>query len=232
MHGVRWGRPDTLFSPAYWRAQAWFADIDGNAPWEHAFGTSLVEEVAACLLGGHGIPAEVGLAAFEVVRASGLLSGPPATAQQFLEVLSTPLHIHGRRVRYRFARQKSRYLSAAVEALDRGRPPEVPHTRFRDWLAAIPGIGPKTASWITRNWLGSDCVAIIDVHVHRAGLLAGFFQPRHRLPNDYRQMEQRFLRFAHAIGVKPALLDALIWRDMRTAGIYARDLVRAPALQA
>ena len=47
---------------------------------------------------------------------------------------------------------------------------------LRDWLLAIPGIGPKTASWIVRNRTGSSAVAIIDVHILRAGTSAGSVQ--------------------------------------------------------
>jgi N-glycosylase/DNA lyase len=228
MPGVTWGRCDTLFTPAYWRAQVWFWELEAAAPATHALGRTLAEEIAACLLGGHGIPAEVGLAAFEHLRNRGLLCGEPPDEVECYTVLCEPLQVGGRLVRYRFARQKSAYLSSALRALRGGGPPESSERGFRDWLISLPGFGPKTASWVTRNWLNSDAVAILDVHVHRAGLLAGFFLPRHTLPSDYEEMEERFLRFSRAIGVRPALLDALIWRDMRSAGDLARNLGRVP----
>ena len=79
----------------------------------------------------------------------------------------------------------------------------------------LPGIGPKTASWIVRNWLGSDDVAILDVHVLRAGILMGLFPEDCRLPKDYEVLEKKFLDFARAIQVRASLLDAIMWRDMR-----------------
>lgn len=232
MPGVLWGQYDTLFTPAYWRVQVWFWGLEGQLPRSHALGRSLAEEVAACLLGGYGIPAEVGLAAFEHLRERGLLGPEPPSTSQCYTALSEPLRLGARQVRYRFARQKSRYLSGALRTLAEAHPPSEGHQAFRDWLAAIPGLGPKTASWVTRNWLDSDAVAILDVHIHRAGLLAGFFLPRHTLPNDYAEMEERFLRFAHSIGVRPAIVDALIWRDMKCLGTLAHDLERARALRA
>jgi thermostable 8-oxoguanine DNA glycosylase len=80
---------------------------------------------------------------------------------------------------------------------------------------AIPGIGPKTASWIVRNWTGTDEVAILDVHVIRAGQLIGLFPKHIRLPRDYSALEARFLEFSHALKVRASLLDAIIWREMR-----------------
>ena len=36
-----------------------------------------------------------------------------------------------------------------------------------------------------------------------------------RLPRDYAKLEERFIAFANAIEVRPSLLDAVIWREMR-----------------
>jgi N-glycosylase/DNA lyase len=82
----------------------------------------------------------------------------------------------------------------------------------------LPGIGPKTASWITRNWLGSDAVAILDVHVIRACCLMGLFSEPICLRREYEVLECKFLQFAENIGVRAAMLDALIWREMRLLG--------------
>ncbi|MGK7863061.1 hypothetical protein [Falsiroseomonas sp. E2-1-a4] len=64
----------------------------------------------------------------------------------------------------------------------------------------LNGIGPTTASWIARNWLGAASVAILDIHVIRAGQLIGLFEQEVRLPRDYFGMERRFLDFAEAVG--------------------------------
>lgn len=227
MPGVRWGHPAECFTPAYWRTQAWFAELSGDTPRSHALGSTLREEVAACLLGGYGIPAEVGLAAFWRLRDEGLLErqGRDADAAALCRVLVRPLKVAGRRVKYRFARQKSEYLTAALNALDRESPPTDSELAFRDFFLSLPGFGPKTASWLTRNWLNSDAVAILDIHVYRAGLIAGFFERGHSLGRHYREMEGRLLAFARGIDVRPAVLDALMWNDMRKAGTLPRRLV-------
>lgn len=214
MDGVTWGEFDTFFTPAFWVVQAW---LDGNTKRYSTYrlGTTLREEVAACLLGGHGIPSEVGLAAYKAVRDKGLLSKDGLTLEELTATLKEPLEVGHKRVRYRFWRQKSKYLWESLQAISQNELPG-DHRAFRDWLISkLPGVGPKTASWITRNWLSSDEVAIIDIHIQRAGLQAGFFDKKLSVEKNYSEMEECFLRFAHAVGVRPAVLDTLIWRQMK-----------------
>jgi len=118
-------------------------------------------------------------------------------------------------VHYRFPRQRAQRLVEALRALQAQPPPTLDSRAFRDSLMAIKGIGPKTASWIARNHLGAKSVAILDVHVIRAGRIIGLFGKNERLPRDYHRMEERFLEFAQAIGACPAILDAVMWRAMR-----------------
>jgi thermostable 8-oxoguanine DNA glycosylase len=248
--GVPWGRFDTLFTPAFWRTQLWFAGlvklgddtvyedtVHPNSSFvtpNFALGTTLAEELAACLLGGYGIPAEIGLAAFQRVRTEALLARPRTTREalqsQLHQALSAPLCVGGRSVNYRFAKQRSEYLAGALHALDElDLDPEYPRA-FRNSLLRLPGIGYKTASWITRNHLASDQIAILDVHVLRAGRIAGYFPSSARVERDYLFLEQRFLEFAAALEVSAALLDAVMWDQMRNSSRavriagHARDL--------
>lgn len=225
IRGVRWGRFEELFTPAYWASQVWMR-CDKFTNTSHRLGKTLQEEVAACLLGGYGIPAEIGLAAYDAVRNEGLLSKPGITQNQYELVLTQPLCIHDHLVRYRFARQKARYLSQAMALLWAHSPQDRSDTDFRDWLLELPGIGLKTASWITRNWLDSDNIAIIDIHLYRAGLLAGFFKETDRVEKHYREMEASFIAFTHAIGARPSVLDAVMWLDMKIAGNLVQTLLK------
>lgn len=220
MEGVCWGRIDVLFTPAFWMVQAWL-DADRQRYARYKLGHSLQEEVAACLLGGYGIPAEVGLAAYWRLRDRGLLSGRPPSESVLTQQLSEPLEINDRRVRYRFARQRSHYLSVVLRALADEDVPDYRGRDFRNWLLQFPGIGHKTASWITRNWLNSDEVAILDIHVYRAGVIAGFFGKQDSVAAQYLDMEERFLQFARAIDVRSTILDTLIWGQMREAAVVA-----------
>ena len=97
---------------------------------------------------------------------------------------------------------------------------------LRHWLLTLPGVGPKTASWITRNWLNSDEVAIIDIHIHRAGLIAGFFSIDNVVHRDYAVMEVQFLEFSSRLGVRAAVLDALMWKHMRDSNSLAIRLIQ------
>ena len=82
-------------------------------------------------------------------------------------------------------------------------------------MLSFEGIGPKTASWIVRNHMGSDDVAIIDVHVLRACHRMKLFPNEISLPRDYRALEESFLNFANAIKVRASLLDAVMWVETR-----------------
>jgi thermostable 8-oxoguanine DNA glycosylase len=210
--GVTWGRFEEVFSPAFWAGQAWL-HAPGRRFESYRLGRTLREEMAACLLGGYGISAEVGLAAFESVRARGLLAGKPS-ARELDEALSSTLTIGARSVRYRFARQKSQYLADALARID-DVPSDARGRRLRDLLATFRGIGPKTASWITRNWCDADDVAILDVHVCRACEQAGVFASRMDPARHYYELESRFLQFAEALKVRASVLDNLIWNMMR-----------------
>ena len=150
--GVPWGRPDVLFTAGYWLTQYWMQE--GNFPDRcHRLGRTFVEEVAACMLGGHGIPAEVGLAAFERLRDRGLIAEPPPSAKVLCDSLREPMTLGGRQIVYRFWSQKARYLSATLKEL-KERPARLHSARLlRDHLLQFPGIGPKTASWIVATGL-------------------------------------------------------------------------------
>lgn len=222
--GMRWGNYAALFTPAYWKTMCWLADENNNYQ-SHRLGETLAEEIAACLLGGYGIPAEVGLGAFHRIKQCGLLSETPS-AKEIFEVLSQPLSFRNKPIRYRFAKQKSKYLSSALLALAHSDPPLDDDLKLRAWLLELDGIGFKTASWITRNWLHSNSVAIIDIHIQRAGLLMSLYHPKMSPAKDYIKMEAAFLDFADKIGVRASQLDALIWREMKCAGNLPLKLIR------
>jgi hypothetical protein len=78
---------------------------------------------------------------------------------------------------------------------------------------SLPGIGPKTASWIARNWLDADDVAILDIHIMRVGQVIGLFPLEQTVERHYMALEERFLRFAELLDVRASELDAIIWRD-------------------
>jgi N-glycosylase/DNA lyase len=224
MTGVMWGDHYALFTPAFWATMAWMETSGHHCP--HRLGQSLKEEVAACLLGGHGIPAEVGLAAFYRLRQKGLFDEPVPSEEAIFKQLSRPLQVGRRSVRYRFARQRATFVSEALKTLRCSVPPLQNDVEFRNWLMELKGIGPKTASWITRNWLDSDHVAIIDIHIHRAGLIMGLYDDRQSPSRNYFDMESKFLDFAHRIDVRPSRLDALIWRQMKDAGSIALEVLK------
>jgi thermostable 8-oxoguanine DNA glycosylase len=211
--GVAWGKVEAFPSPAYWAYQVMARRIEARSI-NYRLGRTLREEVGACLLGGHGIPARVGLLAFEHLRGKGAFDVSSPDEETLKEWLSEPMEVDGRSIRYRFAAQKARYLAAALESLTNEQPPQDSGLALRNWLTKIPGVGYKTASWIARNWLSADDVAILDIHILRAGALAKFLDAELTVERHYLLLEQQFLKFSNALGVKASELDAVIWWEM------------------
>ncbi len=223
--GVPWGRCDHIFTPAFWYFRSAIANNDGLYQF-HRLGSNLFEEVAACLLGGFGMPADVGLAAFNRLRDRNLLR-PGVEEVSINRALSEPLPVSGKTTRYRFPNQKARYVSRALDRLGAESFPVDDEIEFREKLRSLEGIGFKTASWITRNFLNSDRVAILDVHILRAGLLAGIFRPSHDVTRDYPELESRLICFANGLGVRLSQLDAVMWFEMRKLGWLALQTLAA-----
>jgi len=213
MPGVHWGLVEAFPTPAYWAFQVMARRIEARSI-KYRLGATLREEVGACLLGGHGIPARVGLLAFEHLKAKGAFADTTPDEATLHSWLSEPMQVDGRQIRYRFAAQKARYLAAALSQLSSEPSPHQSGRALRDWLTRIPGIGYKTASWVARNWLDADDVAILDIHILRAGVFAKFLDPELTVERDYLALEQQFLNFSRALGVRPSELDAVIWYEM------------------
>lgn len=216
---VRWGDVGSPMSAAFWYSQVWF-DRRNRQFAPRPLGRNLVEEVAACLLGGYGMPAELGWAAFLAVGQAGLLERVPSTSE-ILDVLSRPLRVGDETRRYRFAERKSRYLAGCLARLRSDDVPLDP-LELRDYLTTLPGIGLKTASWVVRNRYACDDVAILDVHVVRLCKALGVFPATADPQRQYREMEKRFVALARAMKVGAAHLDNLIWHNMK---IYGRAIM-------
>lgn len=182
-----------------------------------------MEEVSVCLLGGYGMPAELGLAAFKRLRTRGMLDGS-ACPSDIENELSLPFDVFGKPRKYRFARQKSQYLSRSLEMLRNAQVPSEPKM-LRDYLTTLPGVGPKTASWAVRNHYGSDDVAILDVHIVRAGIEFGLFEVDTDPSRNYYELENRLLMFCAAIEEPISFLDAIMWDYMRRIGPTANRRV-------
>lgn len=220
LDNVQWGSVDAFPTPAYWQCQVIARKI-GACSVRYRLGRTLAEEAAACLLGGHGVPASVGLAAFERLHKLGAFSGEAPSEKQLEEWLREPLRVQQRQVRYRFAAQKARYLACAIP-LTRSAPAFATGKQLRDWLIRLPGFGPKTASWVARNWMDADDVAILDIHIMRVGQAMGLFPETLTVDRHYLELEELFLQFSQALDVRASELDAVIWYEMASSPTTAR----------
>lgn len=220
--GLAWGSFDEALTPAFWKTHCWIDELTG-ATATPRLGRTLGEELVACLLNSHGVKAEVAKAAFERLLATGMIdrAESPPSAEEVSEILRLPVHVGARSVRYRFPESRGRYISTALARLRSSPPPVDSSARMQSWLLSLPGVGTKTASWILRNLFPEARVAVLDVHIRRAGLLTGFLPPALAWRGSYSELEKAFLNFADDISVAPFVLDMVMWDRMRRLGKLA-----------
>jgi N-glycosylase/DNA lyase len=209
---TRWGRYDAFGTPAYWVDQTvrchYAERVGGLAAGD------LETEVVFCLLGGFGVTAESAAAAH--ARIAPLLAATELPEASEIEaVLREPLSPSG--ARYRFPRQRSTRIAAAIRAV-REEPVPTDASSLRRHLLRLPGVGPKTAAWIVRNYTGSDEVAIIDIWLVRMLSRNGVFPSEWDVRRDYPRYEEAFLSYAAQGSVRPAALDLCIWQQARRTG--------------
>ncbi|MFY7003549.1 8-oxoguanine DNA glycosylase [Acinetobacter pittii] len=227
--GLKWGAIETFLSPAYWAFQVYSQRLTGSKI-NYKLGTTLKEEVGACLLGGHGIPAQVGIAAYSHLKNKGIFSEIESSEQDIYNLLAEPIDLDGKKVKYRFARQKAKYLADAMDQLSQDIPSFKSGQELRNWLLNISGIGLKTASWIARNWLDADDVAILDIHILRAGILGGFFSKNLSIEKNYLELEEQFLTFSKGLGINASELDAVIWLEMMSSSTIVHELMNSSSI--
>lgn len=211
MPGLKWGNVFQLYTPAFWKLQ-YLITLPSAVDISHRLAPTLIEEIIMCILGGYGIPSEVGILAFNYLKQNNLLQRNVGFDNLY-KALASPIEVvPGRKIRYRFCYQKSTYIYRFLNREDLDEIPEMNDIMLRNWLLSIDGIGLKTASWITRNWTKSNKVAIIDIHLLRAGKLTGFFNKH---ISDYLKLEQQYLTFCEALEVEASDMDAIIWNYMK-----------------
>ena len=210
--GIKWGHFTQLYTPAFWKLQYILSDFS-SFNISHKLACNIIEEIVMCILGGYGIPSEMGIIAFDRLKERGLICSK-ASYKDIYDALSSPFDlVSGKQVTYRFFNQKSRYIYKFLSRNDLISIPDSDDILLRDWLLSVDGIGLKTASWVTRNWLNSNNVAILDIHVLRAGKLTGFFESE--VLSDYLRQERQYLEFCNAINVEASNMDAIIWSFMK-----------------
>ena len=218
--GIMWGLYGKLFTPAYWKAQYLLHSSPGLFAVHFKLGENILDEVVACILGGFGTRSEIGLAAYNRLKERKLIRNK-VPYQLIHEALTEPYLINNKPIHYRFPNQRAKFIYQFLERDDLDNIPLQNDIDLRKWLVCNNGIGPKTASWITRNFLNSDKVAIIDVHIFRALLLMGFYTRDYEIQRDYIKLEQIFIGFCHAIDVQPSKMDSLMWLQMKESNRMA-----------
>ena len=205
-----------MFSPSFWRFQHWVEiEIEPHkAPSCRLGDGGLLEEIIACLLGGHGLPAETSLAYFRKMKSTGFLCGT-RSLEEVMNFLSEPVFVGTTSRRYRFWKTKAKAIWSImsqhrnhIDALERSN---LPALQMRNKLAELPGIGLKTASWICRNWMDCDEMAVLDIHILRALSNLGCNIPSIQQPKHYLAAELQFLALAKSLQLPAKTLDLVIW---------------------
>lgn len=222
--GLKWGFCYQLYTPAFWKLQYLMNSFSKEND-AHRISSNIIEEIILCILGGYGIPSEMGNMAFGRLKDSGIITHGVAFEAVF-NALSQPFQISDNKfVKYRFSHQKAKYIHAFLNREDLDIIPEQDDLRLRNWLMTLKGIGPKTASWITRNWLRSERVAILDIHILRAGMITGFFTRNFNVVTEYYDLENKYLNFCHFLEVRPSDMDAIIWSYMKKNNKLALNIL-------
>ena len=141
------------------------------------------------------------------LKNQGVFSEIKSSEQEIYNLLSELIDLDGKRIKYRFAKQKAKYLANAMDKLSQDTPSFKSGQDLRNWLLNVSGIGFKTASWVARNWLDADDVAILDIHILRAGILGGFLSKNLSVERNYLELEEEFLSFSRGLGIKASELD-------------------------
>lgn len=224
---IKWGRMESIFTPAFWFSQVLMHHAKKDN-FVYKIGNNLEEEIVVCLLGGFGIKEELCLASFKALRQHKVIENiEQISIDEIKDILLNKVQINNKHVKYRYYNKKSEYIYNALIKLkkDNFEIKSFSDIELRNYLTTFQGIGLKTASWIVRNYLNSDNVAILDIHIYRAGVLTGFFDINDSIEKNYLLMEKKFLKFAKAINVKASELDVLIWSKIRILNYMVIELV-------
>lgn len=218
---INWNEAGKRFTKSYWEVQY---HLDDSSLCNFRLGSNLKEEVVACLLGGYGIKAELGLLAFHRLKNLRLIhEGVKLSVVE--KAISRPFRMNGKDVHYRFPHQKAKYITSFLQRTDLDELDSLCGSELRNRLMSVEGIGPKTASWIARNYKCCDDVAIVDIHIYRAGRLAGFVNSKWNIQKDYFKIEKSFLDFCHSINASPAKMDSIMWNQMKASNRRAIELL-------
>lgn len=218
---IDWVEAGRRFTKAFWTVQYHLCST--SLP-DYCLGTNLQEEVVACLLGGYGIKAELGLLAFHRMKNLRLIH-PGVNLEDIEKAISAPFRWNGKYVHYRFSRQKAIFIFEFLKRCDIHEFDYLCGRELRNRLLTVKGIGPKTASWIARNHGNCEDVAIVDIHIYRAGRLAGFVDKKWNLQRDYYRIEESFLDFCHSINALPSRMDCIMWNQMKESNKRAIELL-------
>ena len=121
------------FTKSYWEVQYL---LDDTTCANYKLGSNLKEEVVACLLGGYGLKAELGLLAFHRIKNLRLIC-QEASYEDIEDAISAPFKWEGRDIHYRFSRQKAKYIYGFLQRNDIDEMEMMSGARLRERLMTV-----------------------------------------------------------------------------------------------
>jgi N-glycosylase/DNA lyase len=216
--GVDWRGVWAEFGTEFERRAGLLAGVE-----EH----ELRRELLFCLLGGHGVPYELGRSATDVVARLDVFE-PTRDDDDLAELLFNqldapqfePRRVDGALRRYRYPARKAalivgcRNWLTGIQQLGCSLRELSCERERRRALCECPGLGLKSASWLLRNCGLAEDLAILDVHVLRVMTAAGRLGVA-KLPRDYERVEAAFVEWCNEIGAPAAGFDLMLWELSR-----------------
>lgn len=135
-NGIDWDEAGRLYTKDYWAVQY---RLDDNVYPSFRLGASLTEEVVACLLGGYGMKAEMGLWAFHRLKNMHLINRR-TTRVKLEEVIAQPFCVNGRELHYRFPGQKASYIYDFLQRNDISEMEMLSGSELRKRLLTVRGV--------------------------------------------------------------------------------------------
>ncbi|MCD6513001.1 MAG: N-glycosylase/DNA lyase [Thermoplasmata archaeon] len=115
----------------------------------------------------------------------------------------------------RFRHKKAAYVVEAVKKFDEVLEAiKMNEHASREWLVKnIKGMGYKEASHFLRNIGRAKNLAILDRHILKNMRLYGIIDevPSSMSEKKYKEIEKKFIEFAHMLGISPLHLDFILW---------------------
>ncbi|TXF82497.1 hypothetical protein FUA23_21805 [Neolewinella aurantiaca] len=206
MKRISWGSCETLFTPAYWKLQYHLDHAEEDFSINHRLSDCIYEEIVGCMLGLYEFQCEYRTEIFYRITHMGSKNWFRGNT-----VLNLILSIFPK-----FPTKRMQYITELISDKDSLHLTIDDDLKLRSQLLQVNGIGWKNASWITRNFLDSEKVVVLDSNVIKACFKMGLYEGLKNRSSDYLRMEETFIEFCRILDVIPSKMCSIMNDHVRT----------------